>query len=118
MSWHNPLNSLELVIPGEATINTWKLMKSSDKMWRETVRLAWEVSPVLAIYLPSRLKSSEKTVVSEEVARLARHWPETILHIPEGLSYLVTPDMVLNDASEVGLTKHLCHGRKIIEDII
>lgn len=113
MTWNNPLNSTELVLSGEATINTWRLMKSSDKMWRESVRLAWEISPLLAIHLPCRLKSTEKSVVSEEVARLARYWPETIMHIPEGLTYLVTSDMVLNDAPEVCTNSNEHHSLKL-----
>jgi len=103
MAWHNPLNSGDLVISGEATINTWRLMKSSDKMWRESVRLAWEINPILAVHLPQRLKSSEKSVVSEEVSRLVRYWPENVMDIPEALTYLVTSDVVLNDIPEVCL---------------
>jgi hypothetical protein len=93
-------------------------MKSSDKMWRESVRLAWEISSVLAIYLPTRLKSSEKSVVSEEVSRIARYWPETIMHLPEGLTYLVTADMVLNDVPEVcqlNTSYFACFDYKIIK---
>jgi phosphatidylinositol 4-kinase len=101
MAWHNPLNSGDLIISGEATINTWRLMKSSDKMWRESVQLAWEINPILAVYLPQRLKSSEKSVVSEEVSRLVRYWPDNVMDNSEALIYLVTSDIVLNDIPEV-----------------
>jgi len=101
MTWHNPLAAPELQLPGESTIFTWRQMKSSDKMWRESVRLAWEISPMLAIYLPTRLKSSEKSVVGEEVSRLVRINPDEVIHHAEALTYLVTSDVVLNDCPEV-----------------
>lgn len=101
MTWHNPLNAPELAISGESTINTWRAMKSSDKIWRDSVRLAWDVSPILAVYLPRRLKSTDKQVVVDEVAHLVRQFPDCVMHIPEALMYLVTPDAIVGDYPEL-----------------
>lgn len=101
MTWHNPLNAPELAISGESTISTWRAMKSSDKMWRDSVRLAWDVSPILAIYLPRRLRSTDKSVVVDEVGHLVRQFPDCVMHIPEALMYLVTPDAIVGDYPEL-----------------
>jgi len=100
-AWLNPLGAPELALPAEATINTWRQMKSTDKTWRESVNLAWELSPTLAIFLPVRLKSVEMGVVTEEVSRLVRHYPEAVMHLSEALTYLATPDVVLGDYPEL-----------------
>ena len=76
-------------------------MKSSDKMWRDSVRLAWEVSPIMAVYLPRRLKSPEKSVIGDEVSVLVRTYPDCVMHIAEAQNYLVSTEVVLNDYSEV-----------------
>ncbi|CAL8078131.1 unnamed protein product [Orchesella dallaii] len=101
MTWHNPLNTTDLMISAESTINTWRAMKSSDKMWRDSVRLAWDISPVLAVYLPRRLKSSDKSVVMDEVGHLVRNVPDCVMHIPEALMYLVTSDAIVGDYPEL-----------------
>lgn len=67
--------------------------------WREYTRLAWEISPVLAIFLPVRLKNSE--IIIKEVCGLVRLKPVPVMHIPEALQYLVTTDTLLNDVPEV-----------------
>jgi phosphatidylinositol 4-kinase len=100
-TWLNPLGAPELTVSAESTISTWRQMKSSEKTWREQVRLAWDLSPVFAVYLPRRLKSSELSVVGEEVSSLVRNYPEVVMHLPEALNYLATPDVVLNDSPEL-----------------
>lgn len=67
--------------------------------WREYTRLAWEISPVLAIFLPVRLKNSE--IIIKEVCGLVRLKPVPVMHVPEALQYLVTTDTLLNDVPEV-----------------
>lgn len=55
ITWHNPLSSQENHIPGEDTIAAWRNQTYTDRTWKETARLAWEISPTLAVYLPCRL---------------------------------------------------------------
>lgn len=102
-TWLNTLSAPELTLPAESTISTWRQMKNSEKTWRESVRLAWELSPNLAVYLPRRLKSVDMNAVAEEVSALVRLFPEAVMDIPEAAVYLATPDVVLNDSLEVSL---------------
>ncbi|CAL8128289.1 unnamed protein product [Orchesella dallaii] len=93
MTWHNPLNTPDMMVAGEPAFNTWRArgIKSLEKVWRDSVRLAWDISPVLAVYLPHRLKSADKvSVVKDEVGRLVRRDPDSVMHLPEALTYLVT----------------------------
>jgi len=101
-TWLNPLGSPELSLPAETTINTWRQMKLTEKTWRESVNLAWEISPTLAVYLPRRLKSAESiSIVTGELSKLVRHYPESVMHVPEAVTFLATSDAVLNDSPEV-----------------
>lgn len=54
LTWHNPLEQLELRVPGEDTITAWRNQVISEKQWRDITRLAWDISPTLAVFLPSR----------------------------------------------------------------
>jgi len=56
-TWHNPMELLELKVPEEDKCMAWKTQTLTEKTWREHARLAWELSPVLAVFLPSRLVS-------------------------------------------------------------
>lgn len=67
--------------------------------WREYTRLAWEISPILAIFLPVRLKNHE--VIIKEICGLVRLKPVPVMHVSEALQYLVTTDTLLNDVPEV-----------------
>ncbi|CAD6207905.1 GSCOCG00003162001-RA-CDS [Cotesia congregata] len=96
--WHNPGGRAELSIPGEASIAEWRA-KSMNERWRDCTRLAWDISPVLAVFLPVRLKNSDTII--KEVCRLVRLKPVPVMHVPEALQYLVTTDTLLNDAPEL-----------------
>ena len=78
-----------------------------NESWRDHTRLAWDISPVLAVFLPVRLKNSDTIV--KEVCRLVRLRPVTVMHIPEALQYLVTTELLLNDAPEVCYIEDLDH---------
>lgn len=52
--WHNPGSATELHVPGEDIIATWRNKTVTDKILKEHIRIAWEISPKLAIYLPLR----------------------------------------------------------------
>jgi len=87
----------EQVNAGETNINTW--LGKPMKGLTETARLAWDISPALAIFLPSRLRGNE-TVVSE-VSRQVRFKPGCVAHIAEGLQYLVNTESLINDSHEL-----------------
>jgi len=41
-------------VPGEENIAAWRTKTVKDKAWRDHARLAWDISPVLAVFLPMR----------------------------------------------------------------
>ncbi|XP_065226540.1 phosphatidylinositol 4-kinase alpha isoform X2 [Planococcus citri] len=98
-TWHNPISRPEIVIPGEDTIAAWKNKTMSEKTLRENTRLAWDISPSLAVFLPVRLKNSD--CIIKEVQRLVRLTPTAVSHVPQALQYLVTTDTILNDNAEL-----------------
>jgi phosphatidylinositol 4-kinase len=101
-TWLNPLGNPELTLPAETTINTWRQMKLTEKTWRDSVSLAWDISPTLAIYLPWRLKSADSTsIVNEELSKLVRLFPAAVMHVPAAVTFLANSDAVLNDSPEV-----------------
>lgn len=52
--WLNPTSRPELQIAGEDQIASWRAKTITDKQWHDYTRLAWNISPVLAVHLPSR----------------------------------------------------------------
>ncbi|CAH1801953.1 unnamed protein product [Owenia fusiformis] len=99
VTWHNPLCLAELAIVGEETINAWRSKSVTEKQWREMARLAWEISPALAVFLPERFRNSD--TLGKEVTRLVRLSPNSVSHIPQALQFLVTPHSVEADAPEL-----------------
>lgn len=97
--WHNPSSLPEFSVVGEDTVAAWRAKPVTEKNWKDTARLSWDISPALAVYLPMRLKKSESIV--REVSRQVRLNPILVSHIPEALKYLLTTETILNDAHEV-----------------
>lgn len=54
ISWHNPLEHQDLRVADEDKIAAWRATTMTEKQWRETAAYAWEISPTLAVFLPSR----------------------------------------------------------------
>ncbi|CAG9791305.1 unnamed protein product [Diatraea saccharalis] len=54
VTWHNPHSRTEQAIPGEDNIATWRSKPNTEKTWRDYAKLAWDISPTLAIFLPER----------------------------------------------------------------
>ncbi|ESO97694.1 hypothetical protein LOTGIDRAFT_103639 [Lottia gigantea] len=99
ITWHNPLELSELKVPDEDKIATWRSTPLTEKQWRDTARLSWDISPTLAVFLPSRFRNSEALV--REVTRLVRSHPGAVNHIPQAIEYLVTPHSLEADATEL-----------------
>lgn len=95
------LNALqtEPQVEGENSINAWLAHSFTERTLKDTVKLAWEISPTLAVYLPLRFKISD--AVKNEVSRLVRQSPTSVSHLPEALQYLVTPDNILTEQPEI-----------------
>ncbi|XP_037092304.1 LOW QUALITY PROTEIN: phosphatidylinositol 4-kinase alpha-like [Pollicipes pollicipes] len=98
LTWHNPQNRAELHIAGEEHMATWRAQPVSEKQWRDHIRLAWDISPPLAVMLPERFKEE---VIRREVSRLVRSRPQAVCHISEALQYLTTPEHIVNDIIEL-----------------
>ncbi|KAK6191311.1 hypothetical protein SNE40_003034 [Patella caerulea] len=99
ITWHNPLEISELKVPDEDKIATWRSTPLTDKQWKELARLSWDISPILAVFLPSRFRNSLALV--KEVTLLVRIHPEAVCHIPEAINFLVTAESLEADASEL-----------------
>ncbi|XP_023707312.1 phosphatidylinositol 4-kinase alpha isoform X2 [Cryptotermes secundus] len=97
--WHNPLGRTELQVPGEDNIAAWRAKAVTERILRDNARLAWDISPVLAVFLPMRLKNSDSII--REVSTQVRLNPIVVSHVPQALPYLVTTDTLLNDAHEL-----------------
>ncbi|KAG8200239.1 hypothetical protein JTE90_025015 [Oedothorax gibbosus] len=99
ITWHNPMSLQENSFPGEDVISTWRSQPMTEKTWKETARLAWEISPALAVFLPCRFNNSE--ALANEVSRLVQCNPSSVSHIAEALQYLATSESIINDSSEL-----------------
>lgn len=99
LTWHNPSSRPDLIVANEENIAAWRNKTMTEKVWRDTARLAWDISPTLAVFLPRRFKNEENII--KEVSRQVRLNPILVAHIPEALRYLLTTDTILNEAQEV-----------------
>lgn len=102
LTWYNPLACPEMLIPGEDTINAWRVQtvsQTTERSTREMVKLAWDISPALAAYLPHRFKSSP--IIINELSKLVKAQPTALSHIPEALQYLVAPTDLVKDSPEL-----------------
>ncbi|KAK3731385.1 hypothetical protein QZH41_020342 [Actinostola sp. cb2023] len=104
-TWYNSKAKTDLAFEGEDSLANWSNQTAfTERSWRELVRLAWQISPDIAVYLPSRFK--EVTSLPREVSRLVRMNPTAVLDLPEALQFLVTTTAVQTDIPE--LTHVLC----------
>ncbi|KAG6449776.1 hypothetical protein O3G_MSEX006205 [Manduca sexta] len=98
VTWHNPHGRAEQAVPGEDNIATWRSKLNAERTWRDHAKLAWDISPALAVFLPERLKND---AIVAEIRRKVQAQPVAVCHIPQALKYLVTTDTLLNDAQEL-----------------
>lgn len=95
ITWYNPLSLPDKVVPGEEIISAWRSQHITERGWVDMVQCAWNLSPALAVYLPSRFRSSD--ALRSEVTKLVQANPDLVCHMPEALQYMITPDFVLED---------------------
>ncbi|XP_050667764.1 phosphatidylinositol 4-kinase alpha isoform X1 [Leptidea sinapis] len=98
VTWHNPHGRPERSIPGEDNITTWRSKPSTERTSRERAELAWDISPVLAVFLPERLKN--EGIITEIRNKVQAH-PTSVCHVPQALKYLATTETLINDAHEL-----------------
>ncbi|EDO27201.1 predicted protein, partial [Nematostella vectensis] len=104
-TWHNSLAQPEMSFEGETSMTNWANQTLfTERNWRDLVRLAWLISPGIAVHLPTRYK--DVPIVQREVSRLVRNNPIAVAHIPDALHYIVTESTVKMDIPE--LTHALC----------
>ncbi|XP_020624721.1 phosphatidylinositol 4-kinase alpha-like [Orbicella faveolata] len=104
-TWHNPMARPELSFTGvESLVNWANQTVFTERIWRDLVRLAWHISPDIAVFLPARFK--EISAVHKEVSRLVRIHPTAVADLPEAIQYLVTEKNIKADIPE--LTHVLC----------
>jgi len=111
MTWLSPLEgetplSLGLMGKEEAKQLTdaakWRedvQNRTQPKQWKENAKHAWEISPTLAIFLPTWLNNSLSLVA--EVCRLTRTNPTSVCHIPQAIDYFLSDEMLEKDTPEL-----------------
>lgn len=95
----NPLLFTESKLPGEEAVDSWRSQPSNELKWRDFVRLAWDISPMLAVRMASRLRFASG--IEKEIRRLVQLNPICVAHIPEALDFLVTSDGIENESPEL-----------------
>ncbi|KAK9874265.1 hypothetical protein WA026_002618 [Henosepilachna vigintioctopunctata] len=95
VAWHNPTGRTEWLIPGEENIASWRAKTITEKQWHDYTRLAWDISPALAVNLPTRFRMND-AIISEIIHQVQLN-PVCVSHIPEALQYLATTENILND---------------------
>ena len=55
-AWLNPQGNME---PGESSVEQWRMstftdVRTEERLMRESTKLAWEISPSLAVHIPAR----------------------------------------------------------------
>ncbi|XP_068726230.1 phosphatidylinositol 4-kinase alpha-like [Montipora capricornis] len=104
-TWHNSLARPDLNFTGLDLLVNWANQTVfTERSWRDLVRLAWHISPDIAVFLPARFK--EVSAVHKEVSRLVRIHPTAVSDLPEAIQYLVTEKNIKADVPE--LTHVLC----------
>ena len=79
------------------------------KQWTEYARHAWDISPTLAVFLPSWLNCSATLVqvilillnscyllLAQAVSRLVRSSPTRVCHIPQAVDYFLSEEMLVS----------------------
>ena len=73
--------------------------RTLGKQWAEYARHAWDISPTLAVFLPTWLNNS--AVLVSEVSRLVRAAPTKVCHIPQAVDFFLSEEMLEKDSPEL-----------------
>merc|ERR1719300_2022551 len=73
--------------------------RTLGKQWTEYARHAWDISPTLAVFLPTWLNNS--AVLVSEVSRLVRAAPTKVCHIPQAVDFFLSEEMLEKDSPEL-----------------
>ncbi|XP_064490203.1 phosphatidylinositol 4-kinase alpha-like isoform X2 [Ornithodoros turicata] len=99
ITWYNPMALGDKMIPGEDIISSWRSQHITERGWIDMAKTAWGLSPTLAVYLPSRFRSSD--LLRSEVVQLVQRNPDEVCHLAEALQYMITPESVLDDSPDL-----------------
>ncbi|KAG6376278.1 hypothetical protein JVT61DRAFT_2256 [Boletus reticuloceps] len=91
--WANPTNDANKGHDHPGTLE--RTIPESN--WPVIARSVWEIDPAIAIHMMERFRSP---AVHAEVQRLVRANPAVVMHIPEGLRYLIDDTAHLNQRRE------------------
>ncbi len=90
-TWYNPQSLADQTIDGLQSVVEWRQAalgaQNEERLMRDSTRLAWLVSPALAVHIPARFKYSKAAQV--ELKRLIRQQPHLVSHVPQALRFLV-----------------------------
>ncbi|KAJ1361925.1 hypothetical protein KIN20_021310 [Parelaphostrongylus tenuis] len=88
--WLNPLG--DAVEEGVAPVEQW--MKSTlpesrveARVLKENSKLAWEISPELAVHIPTRFRTCP--ALADTLQEMVRLQPESVSHLPEALPFFL-----------------------------
>ncbi|CAJ0959757.1 unnamed protein product, partial [Mesorhabditis belari] len=98
-AWLHPLG--EGTEDGMTTVEQWLKStfpdaRAEQKLLKDSARLAWEISPELAIFLPSRFRNCPN--LRTTVQQLVRVGPDLVAHLPEALSYFLGDPSIFESA--------------------
>lgn len=103
--WPSFVQLTERQLPGEQLVTQWITSTFRDprteaRLLRDTVRIAWNLAPALAVHLCARYKNND--ACRTELNRLVKIDPHAVRHIPEALHFLVDQQQFFDsDAPEV-----------------
>ncbi|KAK0421370.1 hypothetical protein QR680_015203 [Steinernema hermaphroditum] len=99
LAWINPLG--EPTDEGDSAIDSWMKkafpdIRTEQKTIKDMVKLAWEISPQLAVFLPVRFRASDDWRAG--VQNLVKINPEVVSHLPEALSLFLGDNIMFEQA--------------------
>jgi len=102
IAWTNPNNRPELLIPEQDKFSTTKVSGV-----KEFMRIAWEISPQLAVHMAARFSNSK--TVQAVLEKKVREQPWAVVDVPEAFNILVTETNVHNNIPELKYLLYCCN---------
>ncbi|VDN02816.1 unnamed protein product [Thelazia callipaeda] len=103
-AWLNPLG--EALSAEELNIEQWRKstfpdIRTETKLLRENVKIAWQISPALAVYMPSReVMFRTCPACQHTVQELLISSPELVSDLPEALPLMLGEGEILEEKTE------------------